>query len=186
MASDEQVKDLQRELQKRTDSNKALLRAQIDASTNDTRLSELVKVIGVMASKLGDYDDEFKDLADAIGDVDADKVRTGEHIKALDGVIAGDVELSEDTFEKVVGLMKEGKLEDAAKLAQSDKGVSEEDFEAAVEKRLNAVLASKFKIDGNEPVATPEKDGFDFDEWRKLPPNERVDQYDTLLKHWNG
>ena len=181
MPSDKE-KDLQRDVQKRTDSNKELLRALIDRGTQEGRISELTKVVSTLAKKMGEYDDSFDGLADAINDVDADRVRTGEHMKALDGVIAGDVELSAEAFDKVVDLMKAGKTEEAAKLAQGGSGVSDEDFEAAVDKRVTDVLASKFKIDAGEAVATPEKTEFDMTAWRKLPADERIKDYDALIK----
>ena len=186
MASDRE-KDLQREVQKRVDSNKTLLRALIDSRTHESRISKLTKAVESMATKLTEYDDDFAGLAGTISDTDADTVRTGEYVKALDGVIAGDTELSESAFDKVVDLMQAGKLEEAAALAKgTSANISEDDFEAAVDKRVTEVLASKFSIDTKEAVATPKNDEFDMAAWRKLPPAERLAQHDALVKSMRG
>ncbi len=186
MTDEDKVKDLQRELQKRTDSNKTTLRALIDSRTDKSRISKLTKVMETIAAKLGDYDTDFADLAETIKDTDADTVRTGEQLKAIDTVLAGDKELNDEVFQKAVDLLQAGKLEEAATLVQGDAGVSADDFEDAVEKQVQAVLASKFKIDAGEAVATPKKD-FDFNEWRKLSPEKRLEMpVEELIKNLEG
>lgn len=180
MATDEEYKSLQAQLQKQRDINKKLTSQGVDTAANRNVTSNIEQAVKKIAAKLGEYDPEdFSDIAELLAEPAA--ASDANLVDELQSAIA---EADDDTMDSksddVMKLVQTGKIADAIALIKGTKATPPNGM-GSVDEQVAIALAKRGVVDGGESlVPSDDFDSDDLEKWRKLPMAGRLKGLDKV------